>query len=110
MEIKVNSKNFRREVTESDVPVVLEFYTEDSGKCRILDTVISDIADEFDGEVKLCKIDMNKDPDLAEEYNAFDAPMLVRIENGDITTWLESGDIVNGGSVNEDEVRGIFEM
>ncbi len=110
MEIKVSSKNFRREVTESDLPVVLEFYTENSSKCRMLAPVISEIAEEFGGEVKLCKIDMDKESDLAEEYNAFDAPMLVRVENGDITTWLESGDIICGSSVQEDEVRGIFEM
>ena len=110
MEIKVSSKNYKREVLESDVPVVLEFYSTESGECRILDPVISEIAAEFGRKVKLCKIDMDKDPDIAEEYNAFKAPMLVRIENGDITTWLESGDVVSGGSVNEDEVKGIFEM
>jgi len=110
MEIKVSSKNFRREVTESDVPVVLEFYSTDSSACRELDPVISEIAAEFGREVKLCKIDMDKEPDIADEYNATTAPMLVRLENGDIVSWLESCDIVNDSSVNEAEVRGIFEM
>ncbi len=110
MEIKVTSKNYRREVMESDVPVVLEFYATDSRECRILDPVISEIAADMGKKVKLCKIDMDRDPDIAEEYNAFNAPMLVRVENGDLVSWLESGDIVSGSSVNEDEVRGIFEM
>ena len=110
MEIKVSSKNFRREVTESSVPVVLEFYSAESTECRILDPVISEIAAEYGRSIKLCKIDMDAEPDIAEEYNAFEAPMLVRLEGGDIVTWLESGDIISGSSVNEDEVKGIFEM
>ena len=110
MEIKVTRKNYRREVMESDIPVVLEFYATDSEDCRTLDPVISEIASDMDRKVKLCKIDMKKDPDIAEEYNVSEVPMLVRIDNGDILSWLESGDIVSGDSVNEEEVRAIFEM
>jgi thioredoxin 1 len=110
MEIKVNSKNYKREVLQSDIPVVLEFYATDSVDCRTLDSVISEIASDMDRKVKLCKIDMKKDPDIAEEYNVSEVPMLVRIDSGDIVSWLESGDIVDGDSVNEDEVRAIFEM
>ena len=110
MEIKVTSKNYKREIAGSSVPVVIEFYTTGSSGCRMLDPVISEIAEDFDGTVKLCKVNMDKDPDIAEEYNATEAPMLVRVENGDIVSWLESGDIICGSSVNEAEVRGIFEI
>ena len=110
MEIKVSSKNYKREVLESSVPVVLEFYTTDSRACRVLDPVISEVASDMGKKVKLCKIDADVEPDIAEEYNVSEVPMLVRLDNGDLVTWLESGDIVNGSSVNEEEVRGIFEM
>ena len=110
MEIKVNSKNFRREVTESSIPVVLEFYATDSEDCRTLDAAISEIAADMGRNVKLCKIDAKKEPDIAEEYNVSEVPMLVRLDYGDIVSWLESGDIVNGDTVNEEEVRAIFEM
>ena len=110
MEIKVTSKNYKREVIESDIPVVLEFYATDSEECYAIDGVISGVAADFGRKVKLCKIDVNKEPELAEEYNVSEVPMLLRLENGDITSWLESGDIVIGGSANEDEIRAIFEM
>ena len=110
MEIKVTRKNFRREVMESDKPVVLEFYATWSDECRVLDDAISDIAEEMGRKVKLCKIDMEQEPDIAEEYNVSAVPMLVRLEGGDLVTWLESGDIVDGDSVNENELRAIFEM
>jgi len=91
-------------------PVVLEFYATDSSECRILDPVISEIAADMGRNVKLCKIDMDKESDIAADYNVSEVPMLVRVENGDIVSWLESGDIICAGEVNEAEVKGIFEM
>ena len=110
MEIKVNSKNFNREVLESDVPVVIEFYATDSRDCYTLDSVISTVAADFGRKVKLCKIDINKDSDLAEEYGVSEVPMLICVKDGEMVSWLTKDDIISGSSVNEYEVRGAFEL
>jgi thioredoxin 1 len=110
MEIKVNSKNYKREVEESSVPVILEFYAKSSKECRTLDPVLSEVASDIGRKVKLCKIDIDQEPDIAEEYGVSKVPMLYRIENGDMVTWLESGDMVKGSTVVEEEIRSIFEM
>ena len=108
MEMKVNSKNFRREVLESDIPVVVEFYATWSEDCRILDEALSEKAACAGRKAKLCKVDIDKDPDIAAEYSVSNVPMLVFFENGDIVSWLESGDIIVDGEINENEIDGIF--
>ncbi len=108
MEMKVNSKNFDREVINSDIPVVVEFYATWSNDCRVLDEALSEKATLAGRKAKLCKVDIDKDPDIAAEYNVSNVPMLVFFENGDIVSWLESGDIIADGEINETEIEGIF--
>ena len=60
MEIKVTSKNFKREVIESDVPVIIDFYATWCGPCRMLAPIISEVAEEVGNTAKICKIDIDK--------------------------------------------------
>ena len=108
MEIKVSAKNFDREVIESDVPVVVEFYATWSTDCRLIDEALSEKVSRMGRKAKLCKIDIDKDPDIASDYNVSNVPMLVFFENGDIVSWLESGDLIIDGELNENEIDGIF--
>ena len=103
MEIKVTRKNFEREVMESDVPVVIDFYATWCGPCRMLAPIVSEVAEEFGKKVKVCKIDVDEEPEIAEEYGISSVPTLLLIKNGDIVSWLT-------GVVPKEEVQALFEL
>jgi thioredoxin 1 len=103
MEIKVTRKNFEREVMESDVPVVIDFYATWCGPCRMLAPIVSEVAEEFGKKVKVCKIDVDEEPEIAEEYGISSVPTLLLIKNGDIVSWIT-------GFVPKEEVQALFEL
>jgi thioredoxin 1 len=88
MEIKVTGKNFKEEVIESKVPVLIDFYATWCGPCRMLAPVLSEAAEEVGDAVKVCKIDVDEEPEIAEEFGISSVPTLLLIKNGNIVNWL----------------------
>ena len=88
MEVKVTQANFKKEVLESKVPVVVDFYATWCGPCRMLAPVLAEVAEEVGESAKICKIDIDENPDLAEEYGIESVPTLLRFDGGVITNWL----------------------
>lgn len=82
MSVRINSANIQKEVIESDVPVILEFYSDSCIPCKALSPVLGDIEDEYEGRVKVCKVNVNIDRDLAEKYEVMAAPTMLFFENG----------------------------
>jgi thioredoxin 1 len=102
MEIKVNAKNFRREVLESDVPVVVDFYATWCGPCRMLAPIISEVAEEVGKKAKICKLDIDECPEIAEEFGIESVPTLLRFDGGVIVNWLT-------GFVPKEEVLALLD-
>lgn len=88
MEVKVTSKNFKKEVMESKIPVLIDFYATWCGPCRMLAPIISEVAEELGDRAKICKIDIDEEPELAEEFGVESIPTLLRVDGGVITNWL----------------------
>jgi len=80
----VDSENFESEITNSNVPVVVDFWAEWCGPCRALAPIFSDVSSQYEGKVKFVKIDIEKNQHLAEKYKIMSIPMLAVFKNGDI--------------------------
>lgn len=81
-EITLNKDNFTSEVLESDKPVLVDFWAEWCGPCRMLAPVVEEITEEFDGSVKVGKVNIDEEPELANKYRVEFIPTLIVFRNG----------------------------
>ena len=81
--ISINKNNFDSEVIASDRPVLLDFYATWCGPCRMLSPIVDKIADEHP-EIKVCKINVDEEEELAMRFEVMSIPTLVVIKNGEV--------------------------
>ena len=79
--IKINKENFASEVLNSKKPVLLDFFAVWCGPCRMLGPIVSEIANERN-DVKVGKINVDEQPELAAQFQVMSIPMLAVIKNG----------------------------
>ncbi len=82
MEIKLSTENFEKEVLKSEKPVLVDFYADWCGPCNAMAPVIEELAKELEGKVKVGKINVDENPDIAVEYNVMSIPTLLVFKNG----------------------------
>ena len=83
-EIVLNSKNFDSEVNKAEMLVLVDFYATWCGPCQMLAPVISEIAKEYAGKVKVCKVNVDDEQELALKYGVMSIPTLVFIDKGKV--------------------------
>lgn len=81
--IKITTENFESEVIRSDVPVLLDFYADWCGPCRLLGPVVEQIAQE-NAHIKVGKINVDEDPQLAVRFQVSSIPLLVVMNGGEV--------------------------
>ena len=75
--------NFANEVLKSDKTVLLDFYAEWCGPCRMVSPIVDEIADEHP-EIKVCKVNVDEQPELAGEFDVMSIPSLFVVKNGEV--------------------------
>lgn len=83
-EIVLTEQNFEEEVLKSDKPVLVDFWATWCGPCRMLAPTIAQIAEEQEGVIKVGKVDIDDNPELADMFHISGVPTLIVFENGKI--------------------------
>ena len=83
-ELVLTSDNFKTEVLESDIPVLVDFWASWCGPCKMLGPVISELAEEYEGKVKVGKVNVDDEEDLAMEYNVQSIPTVLLFKEGKV--------------------------
>ncbi|MCL6583299.1 MAG: thioredoxin [bacterium] len=83
MEIQLSDENFEKEVLESELPVLVDFWAEWCMPCRAIAPTVSQIADEYAGKLKVGKLNIDVNPKMASTYQIMSIPTLVIFKNGE---------------------------
>ena len=84
MEVKVDDTNFKQEVLESNLPVLVDFWAEWCAPCQIIAPAVEEIAKEYQGKLKVCKLNVDEGQSTASEYKIMGIPTLAIFKKGKI--------------------------
>jgi thioredoxin 1 len=79
---KLSGENFEQEVLNADLPVLVDFTAVWCGPCKMLDPIVTQLASEWDGKIKVVKLDVDDNPDLAMNYTVMGVPTLMLFKGG----------------------------
>ena len=84
MEVIVTDKNFEEEILKSDLPVLVDFWAEWCAPCKMVAPAVEEIAEAYDGKIKVCKLNVDEGQATASEYGIMSIPTLAIFKNGEV--------------------------
>lgn len=87
--VTLTDENFETEVIGSDIPVVVDFWAAWCGPCKLMNPIIDNLAEEFEGKAKLAKINIDDYGDLANQYHIMGVPTLLFFKGGNLVDRTE---------------------
>ena len=84
MEVAVTERNFEEEVIASKVPVIVDFWADWCMPCKMIAPVLEELDSEYDGNLKVAKLDVDDQPELAQQYNVVSIPTLLVFKDGEM--------------------------
>lgn len=82
--INCDEGNFESEVLKSNLPVLVDFWTEWCGPCKMLESILKELSDEYAGRLKVVRVEANKNPGLSSKYKVYAVPTLILFRNGEV--------------------------
>ncbi len=79
----ITDQNFDSEVLNSELPVLVDFFAQWCGPCKMLAPIIDELASEWEGKVKIFKLDVDKSPETAQKYGVMSIPTLIFFKKGE---------------------------
>ena len=101
--IQLTSENFEKEVGEARVPVLVDFWASWCGPCKMMGPVVEQIAKEMGDSARVCKINIDEQPELASQYNVMSIPTFILFKEGkEVNRTI--------GAMPKEELARLFEM
>lgn len=83
MEYKFTEANFEKEVLESEIPVLVDFYADWCGPCKMMGPVVDKMAEKFEGKMKIGKLNVDDDGAIAQKYRVASIPTFIIFKGGE---------------------------
>jgi len=99
MAINVTETNFQSEVIDSDQPVLVDFWAEWCGPCKMIGPILDQLSGEIEGHAKVVKVNVDEARELAGKYNVRSIPLLLFFKNGEIN------DQIVGANVTKEQLK-----
>jgi thioredoxin 1 len=84
MAIEVNDSNFKSEVLDSDIPVLVDFWAVWCGPCQMVAPAVEAVAVKYKGRLKVCKVNVDEAPETSSQYGIMSIPTLAVFKNGNV--------------------------
>ena len=82
--VKIDKNNFKTDVLDSSEPVVVDFWAEWCGPCKMIAPALEEIASEMGGKVKIAKLNIDENPELAAQFGVRSIPTLMLFKGGEV--------------------------
>ena len=82
--VEITDANFDQEVLKSDIPVLIDFWAEWCGPCRMIGPVVEEMAGEYEGKAKIGKVNVDVNPEVSVKYGIRSIPALLIFKNGEV--------------------------